>query len=326
MTTKSQLNARVRITSGPASGLYGRVAHTDESTWKADIALDDGRTVRGIPMKLLELIAEEHVTDRQKLLDRIRKLHAKAESAKAIGNEAEALAFAGAVQKMLAKYRLSLDDLAMEELDRNEPIESEWNFDEPIKKRALWYESLAHVVARAHFVRVFFSTRGGAHLYLVGRATDRKIAAFVIHTLARTADELSDTAARKFRKAQRRSVGATTFENRNYRTAWLNGFVERIAERYREETANIEREQTASGGTSLVLVQRNALAQIDAHIQAHVQLSNRRSRSRGERRAGYSASQAGRRDGRDAANSVNIRGTGLGAGSPRSPKSIGGGN
>jgi hypothetical protein len=325
VTTKAQLNARVRITSGPATGAYGRIAHLDESTWKADVVLDDKRVAKGIPMKHLELIAEENVTDRQKLLDRVRKLHAKAESAKAIGNEAEALAFAGAVQKMLAKYRLSLDDLAMEELERNEPIESEWNFDDPIKKRAPWYEALASVVARAHFVRVFFSTRGSAHLYLVGRATDRKIAAFVIHTLARTADELSDTAARKFRKAQRRSVGATTSENRNYRTAWLNGFVERIAERYREEEASIEREQKSSGGTSLVLVQKNALAQIDAHIALTVKFGKAR-RGASERRAGYSASQAGRQDGRAAANNVNIRGNGLGASTATTPKSIRGGN
>lgn len=320
--SKTSLNARVKITAGPAAGLWGRIASVDESTWSGNVALDDGRTAKGIPLKHLEVIDEVNVDgdERTKLLDRIRKLHAKAESAKAIGNEAEAMAFAQGVAKMLNKYRLSLDDLAMEALERDEPIEGEWT-DGRGGKLAQWYEQLASVVARAHFCRCLFSTRASDSLFLVGRSTDRKIANFVIVALARTADELSDKAARQFRKQQRREVGKTTYDNKNYRTAWLTGFVERIAERYREETERTEREQKATGGTSLVLVQTKSLAQIDQYIKASVVTVSRRGPK--AKHAGINASEVGRQHGRAAANSANIRGTGLGA-STQHQKSIGG--
>lgn len=326
MTTKASLNARVKITAGPATGLFGRISHVDESMWTADVKLDDGRTAKRIPLKQVELIADEPVTDRAKLLDRIRKLWAKAESLKAMGPEYEheALTFAANAQKMLNKYKLSLDDLAMSEMQRDEPVDEE-ALNRAGKKRVEdWARSLAHVVARAHFCRAIME-KGSDRIWLVGRETDRKVAMYVLTILLRAADQLSDKAARAFRKQQRSEVGATTSDNKNYRRAWLSGFVERVAERYREEEMKLEREQQQSAGTSLVLVKKNALAQVDSFVDANVQLvAPRRPRrsSSGGRSIGENSRDAGRDAGRAAANTVNIRGTGLGAGSTSSQKRL----
>ena len=57
-TTKTTIDARVKISAGPAAGSYGRVRSFDESTWTADVTLDDGRIAASIPMKFLEVIEE----------------------------------------------------------------------------------------------------------------------------------------------------------------------------------------------------------------------------------------------------------------------------
>jgi hypothetical protein len=322
---KAELNARVKILAGPALGQYGTITHIDESDWSASIQLDDRRTIPYIPLKHVELIEDAKIDDRQKLLDRIRKIWAKAESLKAMGPEyeQEALTFAAQAQKMLAKYKLSLSDLEMAQLEKDEPIVGEWH-DGKGKRAQVWVEQLAVVVARAHFCRALFSTRGYDQIFLVGRTTDRAVAAFMILTLRRVAEEMSDKAARSFRKNLRKQQGATDYDNRNYRAAWLRGFVERIAERYRDEERKMEVEQQQIRGTSLVLVQKNALAQIDSFIQSSVKTSNR-GRGPSERRSGHESSSAGQRDGRNAANNVNIRGTGLGSSKP-SRGSLGSGN
>jgi hypothetical protein len=324
MTTKATLNARVRITTGPAANLYGRIAHVDEALWRADVALDDGRKIKNIQLKHCELIAEETVTDRTKLLDRIRKIWMKAESLKTMGPayEQEALTFAAEAQKMLAKYKLSLSDLEMEAMEREEPIGEEAIEGERKTRVEDWVRALAYVVAGAHFCRAIME-KGSDRVWIVGRPTDRSVCMFIFTTLRRAADEMSDKAARTFRKQQRRAHGETTHENRGYRNAWLAGFVERIAERYREENRKMETEQKKSGGTSLVLVRKNAEVAIERFVNANIPLVNTRSRRpRSGRGSGESAHHTGREDGRAAANTVNIRGTGLGASKSSSRKQL----
>ncbi len=312
--TAKQLDARVRFLAGPAKDSFGRIVALDESRWSADVRLDDGRLAKDVPMKQLEVIPEATITDRDKLLDRIRKLHAKAESARAIGNDAEALAFAAGVQKMLAKYKLDMSELEMQTLDKVEPIGSTYVRSEGKSKRVAWAELLASVVARAHYCRILVIPNSDT-IVLVGRPTDRQVAEFVFSTLRRTADENSDRDARAFRRRQRAERGATMGDATNFRAAWLNGFVQRISERYEAERQQLKVE-AAKAGTSLVRLD-NALTQVDQHM---AKMSTRRASSVGTR---PSANREGAALGRAAGNVANIRGTGLGAGNSRSPKLLG---
>lgn len=248
-----------------------------------------------------------------KLLDRIRKLHAKAESCAAIGSDAEAQTFAAAVQKMLLKYKLSLSDLEMTRLEAEEPVGEQWT-QSTKRHRVLWAERLAAAVAEAHFCRILV-VRGSDAIILVGRETDRKIAEFVFTTLRRTAEELSDKEARRFRKQQRAIHGATLGRNENFREAWLAGFVHRISERYVAEMATAR----GSTGTALVRVDR-ATSAVTGYMAQRRGVS--RSQSGPRRRA--TANDAGREAGRAAGDRVDIRGTGIGSGSG-SQRTLGGG-
>lgn len=305
MTNKTQLNARVRFIAGPAEGQYGRIAAFNESTWRADVAMDDGCTARNVPMKLLVVVEEEVIADREKLLDRIRKMHAKAESCKAMGSEAEAASFAGAVQKMLNKYKLEMSDIEFTAFEKAEPIERERVESEGKRHRVLWAESLADVIARAHFCRMLVLERSDT-IILVGRKTDRTVAAYVIQTLHRFASEQSDKEARAFRKQQRAKFGETSWDAKNFRAAWLTSFVDRIAERYREEERQREAEAKTTG-TSLVRL-TNADAQVRQFM--HDVVKPRAARAL---RSRSSANSAGHEAGRAAGSRVNIRSNGIDA-------------
>lgn len=113
--------------------------------------LDDGRRLPSVPLSLLEHIPDATISDKQKLLDRVRKLHAKAESAKALGSEAEAASFAAAVSKMLAKYKLDMSELEFSQMEKAEPVGEGYVAGEGKRTRQLWAEVLAAVVADAHF-------------------------------------------------------------------------------------------------------------------------------------------------------------------------------
>lgn len=254
--------------------------------------------------------------DRQKLLDRIRKLHAKAESAKAIGSEHEAATFAAAVAKMLTKYKLEMSDLEFSQIEQTEPIGDHIVFGAGKKTRQLWAETLAQVVADAHFCKIMVM-RGSDAIWLVGRETDRKVAEFVFITLRRTAEELSDKEARSFRKKQRAQYGATLGFDQNFRAAWLNGFITRIAERYREEQ-RAQQEQARSTGMSLIRLDQSREA-----VEKH--LDKQKARPAKRLRGKQSANIEGHIRGRTAGSNVSIRGTGLGEGTSSRQGQLGSG-
>ncbi len=109
----------------------------------------------------------------EKIIDKIRKLHAHAQSAEKIGSEAEAQAFAQMVNQLLNKHRLELTDIQFEERRKNEPVEqAEINFREhgdtfrgkkvewkQKKVRVEWIERLAGIVARAHSCEILVVER-----------------------------------------------------------------------------------------------------------------------------------------------------------------------
>jgi hypothetical protein len=245
-----------------------------------------------------------------KLLDKIRKLHAMAQSAAHVGNDAEAQAFAAKVQALLVEHKLSLSDLDMELVEKQDPMGTDYvRSNEGKRAQTAWIVNLAGIVARAHFSRILLA-KGSDYIVFVGRESDRKIAAFVFETLRRFADQRSDKEARAFRRNLRKQVGATYGANKDFRAAWLDGFNRRIAERYRDEER--ERERAAKvAGTALI-----RLDQADTQVQAYVDQIAGKGYVNVRGRA--SANQAGREAGYRAGNEAAIRGTGLGSGATSS--------
>ncbi len=197
-------------------------------------------------------------------MDKIKKLHLHAESAKAIGSDKEAQAFATMVNQLLNKHRLELTDIEFETERKNEPVDSAeipfWEHGDQFRgnkkawreksKRSEWTEKLAMVVAQAHSCRILVVDRSN-RLFIVGTKTNRQITEYVLITLMRAAEKISWFEYMKF-FYESKDRGDVTVA-RGFRHSWLIGFISRISERFAEEKAKM-----GSSGTALVRYDRAA--------------------------------------------------------------------
>ena len=198
-------------------------------------------------------------------LEKLAKIHRHMVSAKEIGSEAEAQAFAGMLQRLLAKYRLSMTDVEYVHFQEAEPIK-QWPIDytkypDDVKvkgTRVKWSEDLAYFVAQAYNCRIFVHS-GSNRITLVGRKTDAEIAEWMYVKLVRTAEKIADREYVKF-FYECRDKGEV-YRARGFRKAFLSAFVSRIARRFDEERAKLQQEHTS---TALVRV---SLAQVDEFIK-----------------------------------------------------------
>jgi hypothetical protein len=172
-----------------------------------------------------------------KLLDKLRKLKAHADSAEKIGNSAEAEAFASMFQKLLLDHKLEMSDIEFEEMERTEKVEKHWvdysKYGIKVKnQRILWMERLAGVIARAHFCRILVHP-GRNYITLVGRKDDIAVAEYMYVTLVRLADRMSYLEYGKYNRECMRLYGNAT-KAHGFREAWLQAFILRLAERYEQ--------------------------------------------------------------------------------------------
>ena len=138
-------------------------------------------------------------TDRDKVIDKVIKLHAHAESAKALGNEEEAEAFAAKVQELLTAYKLSQSDLRDKSKVVEEPINvTTVRFDNRTGSRVAWSEHLAGIVCPAYYCKSFVLTGTNA-LGVIGQETDRQVCCCMLVTLARliVIDEVANRSGRR---------------------------------------------------------------------------------------------------------------------------------
>lgn len=246
-------------------------------------------------------------SDMEKIIDRIRKLHAKAESAKAIGSLEEADAFATAVEKMLMKYKLSQATLTFEEKEAEDPLGMHWlDWDSQDgmranKRRIPWIERLAMFVCEAHFCKIIVS-RQSNNILIVGREQDRQVAEYMVVMLVRLGTRLADEAYRKER--YRCWKKGALEEAHGYREAFLFGYVKRLRERYAEM-----RKDELKDNPGVALVVTRSLAEVDKFMKDSMKTKT----ASGIK---MSASHSGGVDaGRRAADGVNLNSRGMGAGS-----------
>ena len=180
----------------------------------------------------------------EKLVDRIKKMHAKAESAKQLGNEAEAFAFASAVQKLLLKHNLEMTDIEAALEAQHDPVQGHYfhpqAFGLPFKKsRVLWSELLGHVIADAHMCGILPVHRSNTFM-IIGTRSNRQACEFMTVFLTRYAIEHSEKDYVRY-FYQCKADGDVTMA-RGYKSGWLMGFVARLAERYKQDKAQIIKE------------------------------------------------------------------------------------
>lgn len=244
----------------------------------------------------------------EKIIDRVVKLHRHAESAKQIGNEAEALAFSEMIQRLLLKHKLSMSDIDFSGLEKSEPIQEHWIDyrkypDIKVRRQGVaWIRVLGNVVAQGHMCDCIW-VENSSKITFIGRKSDCEVAEFMLITLQRLAEKLADKAYRKY-FYECKAAGDVTLA-RGYRTSFLTGFVRRLKERYDEA---LSAEVTSSGETGLVRINRIKLDLKDFNDKNYANSPTAVARTNARHGAGW-------RDGRKAADGVNLGGKAVGAGS-----------
>jgi len=242
----------------------------------------------------------------EKIIDKLRKLRAHAESAEKIGSINEAEAFAAMFQQLLMRHNLELNDVEFEEEQKDEPIEREtinWQeYNDPLinygAKRVAWLESLAVVVTRAFFCRILVRS-GSSRITIVGTRSNVEVATYMFITLARSAEKLVRSEYRAYKKENPEG-------GKGFRVSFLSAFVERLSQRFYEER------KTAETSSSTALVRLNRAE--SAVVEWMQKFAGRASGIGGGR--DYENAE-GRRRGRAVADSLNLKSNAVRGGAPR---------
>jgi bifunctional DNA-binding transcriptional regulator/antitoxin component of YhaV-PrlF toxin-antitoxin module len=247
-----------------------------------------------------------------KIIEKLAKIKAHAESAKAIGNEEEAKAFAAMLQNLLLKHKLGMTDVEYAAEMKDEPIIEKWpdtelsyesrrrvykDFPdvEVVNRRREWAEELAGIVADAYSC-IALVVKGNSIVIFVGHRSNVAICEFLFLSMLRVADKLSANAAKAYRAEYRAKYGSGNTP-KGYRESWLMGFCTRIAQRMKEERDAFG----AKPGQNMALVRVNkeAIAVRDYTEKHYGKEATRLNQQKHHNSDGYE-------DGKAAANKINI--------------------
>lgn len=191
------------------------------------------------------------------ILDKINKLNKMAESAAAIGNEAEAGAFAQKVQTLLMQHKLDMSALNnFEDKDGIEIDEElfEWNIGNS-NKRSHWLQSLANIVAHYNGCSIV-AMKGTNKIWIVGTKESRQVTGYICQVLSRFGQENMDKEYRKSYYLAKKM--GNTYAMKGWRRSFTSAYVSVIGQRISEEHARFMSDHVNERG--LVVLDREKQA------------------------------------------------------------------
>lgn len=230
------------------------------------------------------------------IIEKLRKLIMHEQSARTIGNVAEAEAFASKIQDLLTAHKLGMSDVEFDARDANEPVGYERVDYTEIRgaghqMKVFWILELAGAVARVNGCESLVMmphrrARSARSIAFVGRTSDRELAKIVFIYLAELCEELAAKSTKEERDEQavqfleRNNLPIPFWIDREQRTAatiippyaksvfrkwmanytesWKTGFSSAVSKRL---DARYSETLAASGkGGALVHIKKDALA------------------------------------------------------------------
>lgn len=182
----------------------------------------------------------------EKTIDKLRKLIEHEKSARTIGNQAEAEAFAAKIQELLLKHKLEMSDVEYAATEAQEPVLNEFIPFEDLTGIASryrtqgWVSVLAMAVAEANFCScVKSSVQAG--FFFVGRETDRETAKTMFRYLYQTCIEVAPWHAQEYAKSEQfsydsaRTLQSAASLKRTFNSGFKLGFASAIYHRLKRE-------------------------------------------------------------------------------------------
>ena len=271
--------------------------------------------------ELLTAVENQQTDHKQKIINKLLKLQKSRQGEAELGNEAAAEAFASAINRMMIEYELNPTDLDYARATDNDPIvqitaQNEFYGIEKSKVRVAWQESLAAGVANAHLCKILISP-GSNRIFFLGTKSHATVAEYVYGTMVPFIAKQSKKAEIAYwhetgcgRGANNKALG--------YRSAWIDAFIKRIWERFREARDLAVAESAAKMGTSSetgLMRLGGALAKVQKYIDDR--FKNAAKSSAGALNARSRNHSAGREAGRAAADNVVLGQRGVNAAADR---------
>lgn len=225
-----------------------------------------------------------------KVIEKIQKLKALYENAKEINSEGEAANAAYLMQKLLAEYNLTIDEVDEHNKPSNEVMNEDVSGYTYRSIGGVWEMKLYVVLSRWNFCRIL--KRGTKNnLVIIGRKDNVEMVKWLKSMLGDRYVAMSKDRYKEYVASNPFKVMTKEAYQRNYLLGCVIGLNEKLEEEHRREK---QEEAELSSRISALVVRANA--DIDEHIaKVFGELRNGRSYS-------YrlnSANEAGRRDGRN---------------------------
>ena len=226
------------------------------------------------------------------IIERINKLLALGERG---GTEAEATAAMQKVHELLAKHNLSLDDVKESSVAEEDYIQ-----DESEGKRGQpWQDYIWTAIAKLYFCKhLTRSGPSGTRHLVIGKPSNIAVVKYLAAYIVRTGEELA------------RQAAASSESKQAFRNSFKKGFAYRLAVRVEEEIASAKAGKMTDSATGTALIVSPLYDQSNRDIDRFIMASGMKvRRSTGSinvsNRDGFTA-------GRSAAESVSLRGNGVG--------------
>lgn len=201
-------------------------------------------------------MSDENKAIDPKLIARIQKMYAMAESAKEVGSLAEADSFMNGVMTTLAANNLDMSVLSLDMKNLTDPMGRQFFYGVGKNGRASvdsrktleWITDLGMAVAPAHYCECHWHP-GSNYLTFYGRESNRRVAVQMFGYLRDMAEKGAWAAhAKEFNRRQK--AGESQAGLTDHRLSWLEGFVAEVSRRYRDMRERVEKDNSMA----LVLV------------------------------------------------------------------------
>lgn len=175
----------------------------------------------------------------EQIKEKLRKLIAMEASAREIGNQAEAEAFAAKIQQLMIEYELEMDDLAGGASQRVHNVGQEWFDTTPLtgSHESNWVAILYCYCGKSSFCKVvlspIFNEKAPMRVTIYGDATNRELLHYMIAQLVVKLKELARSSFKKYDGPDKRNTYFRSF----YRGACVGVRDKLLAEMKKEEDA-----------------------------------------------------------------------------------------
>jgi hypothetical protein len=127
------------------------------------------------------MATNEHL---DRIKEKLAKMMAKEESARELGNQAEAEAFAAKIQDMLLQYELDLGDIKRNTAE-SIAVDKEMFDTETLTNphESNWVVHLYNACSRANFCKILVRNATGTNITIIGTDMNREFLHFMVHQL-----------------------------------------------------------------------------------------------------------------------------------------------